>query len=114
MEKLQGHNATVEVTTNKSNPAVSTTGQMPQGPQLDAAALKDNPQWAAFKGSLAKNGYFKGNIPDSAQYKTLLAEAVQSFAQSEVYQQSADAAAAPAEAIAAILQQPVDLEQFKV
>lgn len=74
----------------------------------------NSPRWAAYKASLAKNGYFKGNIPGSAQYKELLAEAMKAFTQSETYQQSTDAAAAPAEAIAAILQQPVDVKQFKV
>ncbi len=81
--------------------------------QLDASALKDNPQWAAYKASLAKNGYFRGNIPGSAQYKELLAEAVQAFGQSEAYQRSANAAAQPGEAIAAILQQPIDRDQFQ-
>ncbi len=82
--------------------------------QLDASALKGNPQWVAFKASLAKNGYFRGNIPGSAQYKEMLAEAVQAFGQSEAYQQSANATAGPGEAIAAILQQPIDRDQFQV
>ncbi len=76
--------------------------------------MKDNPQWAAYKASLARNGYFRGNIPGSAQYKELLAEAVQAFGQSKAYRQSANAAAGPGEAIASILQQPIDRDQFEV
>ena len=82
--------------------------------QMDPSALNNNPQWAAYKASLDKNGFFKGNIPGSAQYKQLLSEAVQSFAQNEAYQQAAEAAAAPAEAIFALLQQPTKSEQFQV
>ncbi|KAA6422714.1 MAG: SGT1 isoform 1 [Trebouxia sp. A1-2] len=97
--------------TSESSCGTSSTFQ--GSVQLDASALKGNPQWAAFKASLAKNGYFRGNIPGSAQYKELLAEAVQAYAQSEAYQQSVNAAPGPGEAIAAILQQPVDRDQFK-
>lgn len=82
--------------------------------QPSESALKDSPQWAAYKASLAKNGYFQGNIPGSAQYKQLLAVAVQSFTQNEAYEQSVDAAAEPGETIAAILQQPINRDQFKV
>ena len=73
-----------------------------------------NPQWAAYKASLVKNSYFKGNIPGSVQYKQLLSEALKAFGENEAYQRAADAAAAPAEAIAALLQQPIDPEQFQV
>lgn len=52
-------------------------------------------------------------MPGSAQYKELLAEAVQAFGRSKAYQQSANAAAGPGEAIAAILQQPIDRHQFQ-
>lgn len=53
-------------------------------------------------------------MPGSAQYKELLAEAVQAFGRSKAYQESANAAAGPGEAIAAILQQPIDRHQFQV
>lgn len=82
--------------------------------QLSTAALDESPLWAAYKASLTRNGYFRGNIPGSAQYKQLLAEAQQSFAQNEAFQQAAEAAAAPAEAITALLQQPADLDSFQV
>ena len=81
---------------------------------MDAADLQDNPQWAAFKASLTKNGYFKGNIAGSAQYKELLAEAAQSFMHSQEQHQAIEATEAPAETIASILQQLMCPEQFKV
>lgn len=81
--------------------------------QVDAAA-QDNTKWQGYLASLTKNGYFKGNIPGSAQYKELMIEASQAFMQSQAKQQSAGLTAAPAQSIAALLQQPVQAELFKV
>ena len=81
--------------------------------QVDATA-QDNPQWQGYLASLTKNGYFKGNIPGSAQYKELMTEASQAFMQTQAQQQSAGLTAAPAQSIATILQQPVQAELFKV
>ncbi|KAL0030851.1 hypothetical protein WJX77_009624 [Trebouxia sp. C0004] len=97
--------------TSESSSGASCTFQ--GSAQLDASALKGNPQWAAYKASLAKNGYFRDNIPGSVQYKELLAEAVQAFGQSQAYQQSVNASAGPGEAIAAMLQQPIESDQFE-
>ena len=83
-----------------------------QGKQPDQAALKGDPRWAVYLGSLERNGYFKGNIPGSAQHTALMAEAIQSFSQNEAYQQSADAS--PAEAIVGIVQQPIKREELQV
>lgn len=74
----------------------------------------DSPQWAAYTASLGRNGYFRGNIPGSAQYKQLLAQAEQSFTQLDAHKQSAADAASPAEAILAILEQPVDVQALQV
>ena len=84
----------------------------PQQPSVDD--LKDNPHWAAYKASLDRLGYFQGNIPGSAQHKQLLAQALQSFVQNEAFTQSAADAAAPGEAISAILQQPIDAAFIQV
>lgn len=85
---------------------------VPQQPSLEN--VKDSAHWAAYKASLDRHGYFQGNIPGSAQHKQLLAQALQTFAQSEAYMQSAADAAAPGEAIAAILREPIDVELFQV
>lgn len=82
--------------------------------QTDTAVLQDNPRWAAFKASLIKNSFFKGNIAGSAQYKELLTEAAQSFMRSQKQQEAVEATDGPAESIASILQQPICPEQFKV
>lgn len=78
------------------------------------AAAKDNPQWQGYLASLTKNGYFKENIPGSAQYKELMTEASQTFIQTQAQQPLAGLTAAPAQCIATILQQPVQAELFKV
>lgn len=76
--------------------------------------LQDSSQWASYRASLEKQGYFQGNIPGSAQHKQLLAQALHFFAQSEGYQQAAAAAAAPGEATTTILSQPADPQEFQV
>lgn len=94
--------------------SAASTGTTSQDRQLSAAALKDNTRWAAYQASLAKNGYFKGNIPGSVQYKALLAEAAQSFMHTQGQQQSVGPNQSPAETIAAILEQPIQPENFQV
>lgn len=84
-----------------------------QAKQVDAAG-QDNPRWPGYLASLTRNGYFKGNIPGSAQHKELMTTALHSFMQSQAQQQSAGPTAAPAQSIVAILQEPVQPELFKV
>ena len=90
------------------------TSESTPSSQSKHADAQDNPRWQGYLASLTKNGYFKENIPGSAQYKELMTKASQAFMQTQAQQQSAGHTAAPAQSIATILQQPVQAELFKV
>lgn len=93
-----------------------TTGSAPSSQGMrEEAAVQDHPRWPGYLASLTKNGYFKGSKVGSAQYKELMTEAAQLFMQTQAQQPTRGAVAAtPAQSIAAILEQPVQPELFKV
>ena len=104
-----------ELVRHAGSAAAASTSHSSGVSQQDLHLLDSNPRWAAYKASLTKNGYFKGNISGSSRHKALLVQAAQSFMQSQVSQGAEEEeAASPAQRIAELMTQPVDIEQFKV
>ncbi len=76
------------------------------------AGLEGDAAWAAFRARLEASGYFRGEMPGSAQHGALLAAAVDSYRQTASYRASTAALAAPARRVDALLAQPIDPASF--
>ncbi|XVF59106.1 hypothetical protein PTKIN_Ptkin07bG0248200 [Pterospermum kingtungense] len=69
--------------------------------------------WKKYKESLEKNGYFKGLIPGSKEYKRLLENAEEYYRNSSLFSKTSEMLNAPVRQIDEILSLPYSADDFK-
>ncbi|XP_077234122.1 suppressor-like protein [Tasmannia lanceolata] len=69
--------------------------------------------WDAFKESLESNGYFKGLLPGSKEYRVLMDNALEYYKNSSLFSRTSDMMNAPVRRIDEILALPHSVDDFK-
>ncbi|KAL8127519.1 protein ecdysoneless homolog isoform X2 [Apium graveolens] len=69
--------------------------------------------WEAFKASLERSGYFKGLLPGSKEYRSLMENAEEYYGKSSLHSRASDMMSAPVRRIDEILSTPCSPNDFK-
>eukprot|EP00898_Chlorokybus_atmophyticus_P001396 jgi/Chlat1/2257/Chrsp17S02567 len=76
------------------------------------AVPKNDAAWERFLESLTEKGYFRGNIPGSQEYRSLLSAAAKAYRQTSAHEQRLAALSKPSQTMDALLQQPFSAADF--